>query len=94
MQITPEELFPPLSRTMIERLAQWNSGDGFAIIRSDWIACADGLGGEIRVRLPDREMSGRFEALDEQGALVVRLADGGAQTVTAGDVVMVRGSRA
>src|SRR5947209_522947 len=94
IQIAPEMLFPPLSLKMIRRLAQWDGGQGFPTIRSDWIARANGLGEEIRVRLPDRELMGRFEALDDDGALVLRLPDGKAVTVNAGELVMVRSLRA
>ena len=94
MAIAPEMLFAPLSLKMLGRLAQWNGGEGFATIRSDWSARASGLGEEIRVRLADRELTGRFEALDDDGALVLRLTDGSAVTVTAGELVMVRSSRA
>jgi biotin-(acetyl-CoA carboxylase) ligase len=39
-------------------------------------------------------LTGRFEALDDDGALVLRVTDGSAVTVTAGELVMVRSSRA
>jgi BirA family biotin operon repressor/biotin-[acetyl-CoA-carboxylase] ligase len=87
-RITPETLFAALSAKMLGRLAQWNRGEGFTTIRADWLARATGVGEDIRVRLADRELSGRFEALDESGALVLRLADGSAQTIAAGDVFM------
>ena len=90
MRIAPGMLFSPLSLNMIGRLAQWNRGEGFSAVRCDWIARAAGIGEEVRVRLSDRELSGRFEALDDDGALVLRLAGGGTASVTAGDVVMVR----
>jgi BirA family biotin operon repressor/biotin-[acetyl-CoA-carboxylase] ligase len=90
MQIPPEMLFPTLSTKMIGRLAQWNGGDGFSTVRSDWIARAAGVGEQIRVRLPNQELSGRFAALDDNGGLVLCVADGSIVTVTAGDVVMVR----
>ncbi len=44
------------------------------------------VGEDIRVRLADREVSGRFEALDEAGSLVLRRADGKRETIAAGDV--------
>ena len=72
---------------MLRRLEQWRGG--FASIRGDWLDRAAGLGGEMRVRLPDRDYVGRFEALDERGRLLLRLADGAMQTVTAGDVFPV-----
>jgi len=75
-----------LSAKMLGRLAQWNQGEGLSTIRADWLARAAGLGEDLRVRLADREIAGRFEALDERGGLVLRLPDGNATTVAAGDV--------
>ena len=57
-----------------------------------WLDRAAGMGGEMRVRLPNREFSGRAEALDEQGRLLLRLANGTLQTITAGDVFPVAAS--
>jgi len=87
-RISPATLFAALSAKMLGRLAQWNQGEGFSTIRADWLARVAGLGEEIRVRLADRELAGRFEALDEAGGLVLRLPDGGTKTITAGDVFM------
>jgi BirA family biotin operon repressor/biotin-[acetyl-CoA-carboxylase] ligase len=70
------------------RVAQWNAGGGFSTIRADWLARAAGIGEDIRVRLADRELAGRFEALDEAGGLVLRLPDSKVETITAGDVFM------
>ncbi len=86
---SPETVLGALAVKMHERLAQWNGGAGFAAIRADWLARAAGLGEEVRVRLSDREIVGRFEALDRGGALVLRLPDGGATTVAAGDVFVL-----
>ena len=86
--LSPEMLFGALSGKMLERLAQWNGGKGFSSIRADWLARAAGLGEDVRVRLADREIMGRFEALDQGGALVLRLPDGNVTTVAAGDVLM------
>ena len=61
---------------MAQRLTQWRCGAGFSEIRADWIARAAGLGGDIRARLPDRELVGRGEGLDEHGRLLLRLPDG------------------
>lgn len=60
--------------------------DGFAPVRAAWLARASGLGERIRVRLMDREMNGVFENLDDNGALLLRQADGALARVTAGDV--------
>jgi BirA family transcriptional regulator, biotin operon repressor / biotin---[acetyl-CoA-carboxylase] ligase len=87
--VAADELFAALSRAMVRRLEQWRRGAGFAAIRADWLVRAAGLGGEMRVRLPDREFVGRGEALDERGRLLLRLADGTLRTITAGDVFPV-----
>ncbi len=73
---------------MLGRLAQWNSGESFSTIRADWLARVAGLGEEVRVQLVDREFTGRFEALDDAGGLLLRLPDGRTETITAGDVFM------
>ncbi len=83
--VAPEALFAALSAAMLRRLAQWQRGAGFATIRADWLARAAGLGEDIRVRLPERELRGRFQGLDEAGRLLVEQPDGLA-TVTAGEV--------
>jgi biotin-(acetyl-CoA carboxylase) ligase len=36
-----------------------------------------------------REVTGRFEALDETGGLLLRLPDGSTSTIAAGDVFML-----
>jgi BirA family transcriptional regulator, biotin operon repressor / biotin---[acetyl-CoA-carboxylase] ligase len=93
-QISAENLFAALSGRMLERLAQWRSGAGFATVRADWIGRAAGIGGEMRVRLSGGEFLGRFEALDEHGRLLLRLADGGLEAITAGEVFPVAGAPA
>ena len=84
--VAAAQLFGVLSRTMMLRLEQWRRGDGFASIRADWLVRAVGIGGEVRVRLPQCELAGRCEGLDEAGRLVLRLADGGQKTIAAGDM--------
>jgi BirA family transcriptional regulator, biotin operon repressor / biotin---[acetyl-CoA-carboxylase] ligase len=88
-EVSAAALFAALSGTMLQRLRQWNRGAGFALIRADWVAQAAGIGGDLRVRLPGRELLGRFETLDERGRLILRLGDGTLQTITAGDVFPV-----
>lgn len=81
-----EELFTALSATMLQRLEQWRSSNGFSAIRADWLARAAGIGETMRVRLPDRELFGRAEGLDSGGCLLLRLADGTLETIAAGEV--------
>jgi BirA family biotin operon repressor/biotin-[acetyl-CoA-carboxylase] ligase len=90
--VSAEDLFFALSGAMARRLAQWQRGAGFQGIRTDWLERAAGIGGEMRVRLPNREFVGRAEALDDRGRLLLRLEDGTLQTITAGDVFPVAAS--
>lgn len=84
--ITAGDLFGALSAAMPQRLAQWRRGDGFAAIRGAWVDRAGSLRDELRVRLPGRELFGRGEGIDDHGRLLLRLADGSVQPITAGDV--------
>lgn len=90
--VTAEALFRRLSAAMAARLTQWDRSRGFAAIREAWLAAASGIGAEIRVRLPDRELSGRFERLDDAGRLVLLLSDGRREAVTSGEVFPVGGA--
>lgn len=69
---------------------QWRA-EGFAPIRSAWLARARGVGELIDVRLDKEEFSGIFEGMDENGALRVQTADG-LRLVTAGDVFFPAGA--
>jgi BirA family biotin operon repressor/biotin-[acetyl-CoA-carboxylase] ligase len=84
--IAPAELLRVLTGTMAARLAQWDRGASFAAIRAEWIAHAANLGGDIVVRLPDRELTGQFETLDPSGRLMLRLPGGTLEAITVGEV--------
>ena len=92
-QVRLEDLFARLSDWMIRRLAQWEHGAGFHMIRTEWLARAFGLGQEIRVAA-ERDLVGVFEGLDETGRLVLRRADGQREAVTAGEVFPIGQSAA
>lgn len=83
--VTPERMQAALSAAMMKRLDQWQRGQGFAAVRTGWLQRAAGLGQEIRVRLPERELSGRFDGLDDAGRLMLHTA-AGVTPVTAGEV--------
>jgi len=89
--VSAASLFAALSVKMLGRLAQWNRGEHFATIRTDWLSRAAGLGDMIHVRLVDRELAGRFETIDSAGRLVLVDAGGSRQTIPAGDVVQIIG---
>jgi BirA family biotin operon repressor/biotin-[acetyl-CoA-carboxylase] ligase len=83
--VVPDALFSALTRAMQQRLTQWNRGGGFVAIRADWLKRAAGLGETLRVRLPGRELAGRFQGLDEAGRLLLEQA-GDVTKITAGEV--------
>jgi BirA family transcriptional regulator, biotin operon repressor / biotin---[acetyl-CoA-carboxylase] ligase len=84
--LSPAALLARLGERWNERAGEWNRGEGFAAIRAAWLLRATGIGSAIEVRLPDRTLAGTFEAIDEEGALLLRKADGGREAISAGDV--------
>ncbi|WP_029005222.1 biotin--[acetyl-CoA-carboxylase] ligase [Azorhizobium doebereinerae] len=82
----PDRLLEALDLAMTVRLNQWNAGNGFASIRGDWIRYALAIGDTVSVKIGEREVTGRFESIDNRGAMMLRRRDGIAEIVTAGDV--------
>jgi BirA family transcriptional regulator, biotin operon repressor / biotin---[acetyl-CoA-carboxylase] ligase len=87
--VSAEAAFSKLSAKMIGRLAQWNQGEHFATIRTDWLSRAAGVGGNISVRLPERELAGVFETVDEAGRLLLVEGDGSRHAIAVADVVQL-----
>lgn len=83
--VTAATLFAALAETMRSRLTQWARGEGFASVRADWLKRAAGLGEPVKVRLPDRQLAGRFSGVDESGRLLLETA-GKIEAITAGEV--------
>lgn len=84
--LTPATLFDALASRFMYRLAQWQQGRGFSAIRDAWLERAHNIGQEIEVKMAERAIKGRFEEIDEDGALVLALADGHREFIRAGDV--------
>lgn len=83
--VVPDALLAELAGAMQKRLVQWKRGLGFSVTRADWLKRAAGLGETLQVRLPERELSGRFQGLDDAGRLLLEQA-GSITPVTAGEV--------
>jgi BirA family biotin operon repressor/biotin-[acetyl-CoA-carboxylase] ligase len=84
---------PPEPALALEVLAtsfeRWRSTwatQGFPPIAAGWSQRATGIGQRCEARLPNRTLSGVAEGLDPDGALRLRLDDGGLERITAGDV--------
>ena len=82
---SPEEALAALAEAFDRWRAVWQER-GFGPIRAAWTQAASGLGDRCMARLGSETVEGVAEALEEDGALRLRLPDGSARRVTAGDV--------
>lgn len=84
VRLAPETLLDLLAPAVARweaQLATW----GFAPLRTAWLARAARLGQTITARTMTETIEGRFETIDEAGALVLRTA-AGARAIPAADV--------
>ncbi|TAL35167.1 MAG: biotin--[acetyl-CoA-carboxylase] ligase [Phenylobacterium sp.] len=81
----PLDALPVLAAAFERWRAAWAT-QGFPPIAAGWSERATGLGQRCEARLPNRTLSGVAEGLDPDGALRLRLDDGGLERITAGDV--------
>ncbi len=75
LRVSPEEMLGALAPA-VQRWEERLSDEGFAPIRAAWLARATRIGEDIVARLPGREVAGRFETVDESGAIVLATAEG------------------
>lgn len=83
--VSAESVLDGFCRRFQAGYAAWTR-DGFEPVRRAWLARAVGRGQTIRARLATATVEGVFEDMDENGALIVRRADGTRTRVMAGDV--------
>jgi BirA family biotin operon repressor/biotin-[acetyl-CoA-carboxylase] ligase len=86
VRVTAEALFLELAESWLDYERLWDRGRGLPQIRRLWMERASGIGEEVAVRVGDEVVRGRFETIDDEGCLVVRLADGTPRRITAGEV--------
>lgn len=85
----PAAFLEALASAFERWLGRWRA-EGLAPVRAAWLAAAHPLGTPLSTHAPDgTSVEGLFDGLDASGALRLRLADGSAQTVHAGDVFLV-----
>lgn len=82
---TPQAFAPLLAGSFARLLELWRSSAP-ALMAQAWLARAHPLGTELTVHAsPSEKISGRFDGLEPDGALRLRLADRSVQIVRAGD---------
>ena len=81
-------VFGALAEAFKARYEQWRGGEGFAEIRECWLQRAHGIGEEVQIALPDGTLSGVFEGLGDDGAMILRMKDGTEYPVHAGDLFL------
>ena len=80
-----EAMLGALAPSLLAWYERWREGAGFATIRAEWLARAQGLNRPIRVRLPGETREGVFAGLDTDGALLLDTGTG-RQRIAAGEV--------
>lgn len=84
--LTPQAFASLLSASMTRLLAAWRTADPSALALA-WQARAHPIGTQLTVHsAPGEQVSGRFNGLDTDGALRLRLDDGRVELIRAGDV--------
>jgi BirA family biotin operon repressor/biotin-[acetyl-CoA-carboxylase] ligase len=60
----------------------------FAAVADEWEACCTTIGHDVIIRIGDRQVGGRAEALGEDGALLLRTDHGHLERIIGGDVTL------
>ncbi len=89
LNIDAEIFLEVLAISFDVRQAQFQQG-GFDAIRRDWLAHAVKLGQRITARTVNEQITGRFETVDETGALVLHTNQGSRQ-ITAAEIFFGEG---
>lgn len=77
-----------LAESFADWLQRWRR-DGLAMVIDRWMARAHPRGAALTVSSPGETLNGLFDGLDPDGALRLRLADGGVRVIHAADVSLL-----
>jgi BirA family transcriptional regulator, biotin operon repressor / biotin---[acetyl-CoA-carboxylase] ligase len=81
-----DHVFQSYRDALAYRLQQWNNGQNFSTIRAAWIANAIGIGETVTMTTGTHHLTGTFETITEQGAVLLKPQDGPPQILHAGDL--------
>lgn len=76
-------------RQLEQRYEAWSAG-GFSSVRSAWLAHSSMVGEVVCVSLPNEEVEGQVDDVDEAGRLVIRLDAGQRRSCDVGEVRLLR----
>jgi BirA family biotin operon repressor/biotin-[acetyl-CoA-carboxylase] ligase len=82
---SPEEAHTRLVAAWDAWYEKWRAY-GFAPLREAWQARAEGVGKRVKARLGTSEVEGLFEDLEQDGAMLLRLDNGGMLRLTTGEI--------
>ncbi|MDQ3144996.1 MAG: biotin--[acetyl-CoA-carboxylase] ligase [Pseudomonadota bacterium] len=84
--ITPQAMAPLLAASFARLLAAWRLAEPAAFARA-WLERAHPLGTPLEVHSgPGERVAGRFDGVEPDGAMRLRLGDGAVEVIRAGDV--------
>jgi BirA family transcriptional regulator, biotin operon repressor / biotin---[acetyl-CoA-carboxylase] ligase len=87
--VAPEPFLETLAEIFARWLSRWRN-EGLAPVRARWIERAHPKGTALSARTGDGTIiDGLFDGLDDNGALILRLAGGGRHVMHAGDVFLI-----
>jgi BirA family biotin operon repressor/biotin-[acetyl-CoA-carboxylase] ligase len=85
-QVTPEAFAPLLAGSFARLLGLWRTSEPMLLVQA-WLARAHPVGTRLTVHSSATEtVSGRFDGLEPDGALRLRVVGGGLDIIRAGDV--------
>jgi BirA family transcriptional regulator, biotin operon repressor / biotin---[acetyl-CoA-carboxylase] ligase len=84
--VTRDDVFASYGLALGTWLTIWNNGQNFAAIRTAWMNLAIGIGETISMRNADQHLTGNFEAITEQGAVMLKPPHGPPHILHAGDM--------
>ncbi len=87
IEVTSKVIFEKLLQNFSDLLLIYGKS-GFKDIRRQWLEFAAGLGQKIEVHLPQKNLTGIFKNINEQGALLLETPEK-EYSITAGDVFMI-----
>jgi BirA family biotin operon repressor/biotin-[acetyl-CoA-carboxylase] ligase len=86
IETTPAEALNRLAQACDHWLGVWDTGTGFMDIRAAWMERSLPENAPIEVKLSDERLQGTYRGIDDEGALILALGDGGERRITTGDI--------